>query len=792
MSNHKITINSLRLIGVANALRSLQYARLRDRLNKDYLTPVHRVPQFMGRLVSAEAVPSGATFRFENGELALRFLTAQMVFWAWDGAGMQPSYAVVKNDWQPVETSLTQAGKVWRFKSGALEVHVGMDATLRYLNPSGKLFRQEEPLQRFECGWLQQTQLSSLACIYGLGERAGRLNLRPGSYRLWNKDAGGAYSPGADPLYINMPVYMSLDDISAHLVFYDTSFDARIHFEERLEFSVEGGAARGYLILGSPQTLLEHFSELTGRPPLPPRWALGYQQSQWGYQTEAEMRRVWQGFRQNDLPLSVFYLDIDHLRGFRTLTPDEKRYPTLKNFASELAEQDVHLVVITNPGIKIDEGFDLYEAGDKEDVYCKLPDGKLLRGVVWAGWTAYPDFTNPRVRAWWGEQYARQLKFGISGFWHDMNEPVSFASSGELTLPLSTQHDLDGRGGDHREAHNVYGLLMNRAAFEGLRKLRPETRPFILSRSGWVGMQRYSWSWSGDVETSWGILRQTVALVLGLGLSGMPYCGPDTGGFTASPSPELYLRWFQLSSFLPFFRTHCALFLPRREPWEFGEEVMGLVRKQLILRYRLLPYWYTLAWQANQSGCPLVRPLFWADMHNPALWEVDDTFLVGDDLLVAPVVEEGARQRPIYLPQGGWYELDSDKLHSQSGVMQLDAPLTMIPVLVRAGSVLPCIENGALVLHAYKPLPGGSGSGTLYSDAGDGYGASRIDRFSLTPSGKGYVFQWKSEGEYPLPDLPVRLHLHGFDVQRVTINKKIVTLKNNQVVIKPCRIVKIG
>src|SRR3990170_317969 len=249
----------------------------------------------------------------------------------------------------------------------------------------------------------------------------------------------------------------------------------------------------------------------------------------------------------------------------------------------------------------------------------------------------------------------------MAGFWHDMNEPASFAGWGEATLPLSTQHDMDGIGGDHRAAHNLYGLLMNRAGYEGLCMLQPHKRPFILSRAGWVGMQRYSWAWTGDVESTWGGLRQTIASVLGLSLSGQPYAGPDIGGVSGQPSPELFVRWFQLGSFLPFFRTHCALYLPRREPWEFGEQVLEMLREQLQLRYRLLPYWYTLAWMASQDGHPLARPLFWVEPEDQAFWEVEDAFLLGEVLLIAPVVEEGARRRSIYPPKGDWYDFWSDK-----------------------------------------------------------------------------------------------------------------------------------
>jgi alpha-glucosidase len=509
---------------------------------------------------------------------------------------------------------------------------------------------------------------------------------------------------------------------------------------------------------------LKRFTELTGRAPLPPRWALGYQQSKWGYRTEAEMRRIFKEFQQNDLPVSVLTLDADHLRGYRTLTIDEDRYPHLTEFAAELRDADVHLVASTNPGVKIENGFDLYEAGLKEDVFCKTPEGEVLKGVVWPGWTAFIDTTNPRVRAWWGQQYTRHLKHGVEGFWHDMNEPATFAAWGDPSFPLCTQHDLEGRTGDHREAHNVYGALMNQAGYNGLRALQPDIRPFILSRSGWVGMQRHAWCWTGDVETSWAALRQTVACVLGLGLSGMPYSGPDIGGFTGAPSPELFIRWFQLASFLPFFRTHCIIYLPNREPWEFGEEVLRILRQQLKMRYRLLPHWYTLAWQASQTGQPLVQPLFWNDPHDQRLWEIDDAFLVGETLLVAPILDEASQQRSIYLPKGTWYEFGAEQNYNGGTEINLEIPLERIPVLVRAGGIIPEVEESNLVLHIYRPHRGEIGAGQLFSDAGDGFGENRLDRFTISPKNEqGHELAWTSQGEYPFPYEKVVLKLYGFE-----------------------------
>lgn len=347
-----------------------------------------------------------------------------------------------------------------------------------------------------------------------------------------------------------------------------------------------------------------------------------------------------------------------------------------------------------------------------------------------------------------------------------------YTAWGDSSFPSGTRHELDGEKGDHRQAHNVYGMLMNRSGYEGMRKLKPDKRPFIVTRSGWAGMQRYSWCWTGDVETSWQALRQTIPTVLGLGLCGMPYCGPDTGGFSGHPTPELYLRWFQLTSFLPFFRTHCAFFLPRREPWEFGEDVVDMVRSQLQLRYSLLPYWYTLAYQASLTGEPVIRPLFWEEPGNRDLWKIQDSFLAGDSLLIAPVLEEGANKRSVRTPLGSWYELNGDTLLEGGRTLELEAPLDKLPVLVRSGSILPVMEDGKLVLHVYRPQDDGPGSGLLHSDGGDGYGPWRIDRFNLSLQGNIYEISWTSEGDYLWPYEIPGIVLHGFAGKKVRLQRR--------------------
>ncbi|RPI27228.1 MAG: alpha-glucosidase, partial [Chloroflexota bacterium] len=645
--------------------------------------------------------------------------------------------------------------------SSELSVAVEGDGSLSFNDSSGHLLRSELPPQlQASAGRLCWTHLARLASgesVYGLGERAAPLNRRGRSYQMWNSDPGGSYGPGKDPVYVCIPLYLSLHDQVSCLVFYENPYPGEIELEDQpaagadsayARACFEGGMLRYYVIPGPPDKAIERYTRLTGRAPMPPRWALGFHQCRWGYKTEADIRQVAEGFKRHDLPLSAIHLDIDYMDGYRVFTFDPQRFPDVPGLKRDLAGQGIHLVTIIDPGVKRDPGYFLYRQGAEKGYFCTLDGRKPIHGLVWPGWSAFPDFTNPDTRLWWGEQYRRLLESGVDGFWHDMNEPTSFSTWGDVTLPLPTRHHMDGAGGDHRQGHNLYGLMMNRAGFEGLHRLQPDRRPWIVSRAGWAGQQRFAWNWTGDTETSWESLRMTIPTVLGLGLSGQPFSGPDIGGFSGDPSAELFLRWFQLAAFLPYFRIHSSIGTAPREPWVHGEPVTSIVREFLRLRYRLMPYLYTLAWQATQDGQPLARPLFWPDGSLPALHHVDDAFLLGDDLLVAPILEEGAQSRTLMLPQDDWIDYwDGSVLHGP-GQVTLPAGLDKIPLLVRAGSILPLEQGNTLELHAYPDQQGRAG-GLLYSDSGDGYREWRLDRFSLEP-GREDLAQ-ETEGAFAWP-----------------------------------------
>lgn len=505
--------------------------------------------------------------------------------------------------------------------------------------------------------------------------------------------------------------------------------------------------------------MLQGWTALTGAPALPPSWALGPQHARWGFGSEEEVRRVVDGYRERGLPLSVLHLDIDHYDAHRVFTVDRARFPALPALAKELREDGVRLVSIVDPAVKAEPGDAVFDGGvavGERGAYVRDARGRVVVGEVWPGASVYPDFTDPLVRDWWGSLYEERLAQGFSGVWHDMNEPVSFAAFGDPSLPRSARHVLEGVGGDHREAHNVYALAMARAGYEGLLRFRPEERPFLFSRSGWAGMQRYGGTWSGDVSTGWPGLRASLSLVVGLGLCGVPYSGPDVGGFDGFPSPELYLRWFQLGAYLPLFRTHAAIDAGRREPWEFGPEVLEHARAALVERERLRPYFVTLSQVARMTGAPYVRPMWWGAPGDRALRECEDAFLLGDALLVAPVLEAGTRRRAVRLPRGRWYDTATGRAYEGPGRVQVDAPLSRVPVLARAGAVIPVRgADGGPELEVWAPAPGCTGGGLVVRDPGDGWAEAEVERYVTRWEGDRVVVE--RDGAEGGVDCPVRV-----------------------------------
>ncbi|MFH8371105.1 glycoside hydrolase family 31 protein [Streptomyces sp. NPDC018031] len=761
-------VRSVRVVGSARGLRSVRSAWRRRRADVAALPPRGteraRVP---GPAQGADPQPGGGVVRFTRSSLRVRVAAGGAVFCGWDGAGPEPSYALAgpcpEVDERAVLEPDTDGG--WRVVSERVTVAVSRLGAVEVRTPGGVVLRRDLPPRWWEpsgdrsvpapgpggpagemagARWMQRSEVPADARFFGLGGRSAGPRLRDGSYRLWNTGPEGGFGPGDDPLHLTMPVQLVVADAGTHLVFHDNSWDGTVTLAEgeegngsghdrpgRCGLRMDGGPLRYWVIVGTPARVLHGWTALTGAPVLPPPWALGHHHGGSGFGDEAEVRRVVAGYRERDLPLSGLHLDLDVRQGHRPFTVDTGRFPDLPGLAARLRADGVRLVSSVDPAVGAQPGGAVYDGGTREDVFVRDARGRVVRGMGRPGEAVFPDFTDPRVRKWWGGLYPELLAQGFSGVCHDRCEPVSSVAFGERTLPRSARHDLEGRGGDHRAAHNLYALAMARAGYEALREHRPAARPFLLSRSGWAGLQRYGGSWSGEVATGWPGLRASLSSVLGLGLCGVPYSGPDVGGTGGVPSPELYLRWFQLAAYLPLFRTRAEPGGGRREPWEFGPEVLAHAAAALRERQRLMPYFLTLAHVARRSGAPYVRPVWWRQPQDRALRDCEDAFLLGDSLLVAPALAEGVRERSVPLPRGRWYETASGRVHEGPGRVRVAAPTAHPAVLARAGSVLPVVgADGAVELEVWPPAPGRSGGGLLITDPGDGGDQPSVARFT--------------------------------------------------------------
>ena len=565
--------------------------------------------------------------------------------------------------------------------------------------------------------------------FYGLGDKPTDNDIREKRFENWGKDTY-AFGKDSDPLYKNIPFFIGLHHKVAYGIFFDNSFRTFFDFgyerKNASSFWAQGGEMNYYFIYG-PELLsvVETYTNMTGKPELPPLWALGFHQCKWSYYPEKQVRDICNEFRSRKIPCDAFYLDIDYMDGFRCFTWHPEYFPQPKKMVQDLEKQGFKTVVIIDPGIKIDPNYWVYKEGLEKGYFCKRMDGPLMRGSVWPGECNFPDFTRPEVRDWWADLFDGLMDTGVRGVWNDMNEPAVFEVE---TFPYDVRHDYDGDSCSHRKAHNVYGMQMARATYEGVKKFGNGKRPFVITRSGYSGLQEYSSVWTGDNVASWDHLSIANSQCQRLNVSGISYCGSDIGGFIGSPSGELFVRWIQLGIFHMFCRVHSSGDHGDQEPWSFGTEYELLVKKFIELRYQLLPYIYTTFYQHIATGTPALRPLPFVDQNDTETYYRQDEFCMGDNLLVCPILAEKVDGRWLYLPEGKWYYYWDDEVSAGNQEVWAEAALDRIPLFIRAGAVIPMapvmqyvgeFEPDELTLHVYYDNKEHKSS--LYEDKGDGY-----------------------------------------------------------------------
>jgi alpha-glucosidase len=623
---------------------------------------------------------------------------------------------------------------------------------LTFLDTNGKVLSEERP---DHAASFNGTEFRSWRTMpedehyFGLGDKTGPLDHRDLAFTNWNSDMFG-WQESTDPLYKTIPFFLAMRPGVAYGLFLDNTYRSNFDFgkeaRDLYSFGSDGGALDYYFFYGpNPKHIIEQFTQLVGRTSLPPLFALGYQQCRYSYYPQSQVEEIAAEFRQRKIPADVIYLDIDYQQDNRPFTVNRERFPSIEKLVKDLKQEGFKLVTITDLHLAHATGYRPYDEGSRKGYFIKNPDGSEYVGKVWPGDSVFPDFTRTEVRAWWGTLYTDFVKMGIRGFWNDMNEPSVFVPS--KTAPIGTVHNVDGRKTDHREIHNVFGMENARATYEGMLKLQPNLRPFVLTRAAYAGTQRYAATWTGDNTASWNHLRLSIPQMANLGVSGYSFIGADIGGFNGSPTPELLTRWMELGAFNPIYRNHANKGTRFREPWVDGPEHEAIRKRYIETRYRLLPYIYTGMEESARTGVPLMRPMFLEFPDDESLATNGEEFMFGSSLLVAPKVWPFTDGYSVALPKGDWYDYWTGTRVTGGKALTVNPPLDTLPVYVRAGSIVPqqpLIQHvgetpkGPLELRVY---PGPQCSGDLYMDDGDTlayqHGESLRVHFSCTVSPAG-------------------------------------------------------
>lgn len=653
-----------------------------------------------------------AEFAFERDGDRVRLVTASLVVSLW----LDPFRVDVhRTDGSPViESAADDEGRYWTYAT---------------LNDTFTLRRR--------CGGAD--------AIYGLGEKGGHHNRKGRDFTLWNTDvlnpdATREFTEGRepgdpradrtstefDPYYVSVPFFHHQSHPDGQMAgsFMDNGYRGSYEFSPATEYRItfEGGQWTEYVFAGPDMpTILTAYTWLTGRTPLPPLWALGYHQCRWHKYDQAGVEALGRRHRDDAFPCDALWLDIDYMDGYRVFTWDEQSFPDPQGMLERLTEQGFRVITIIDPGVKYEPGYSVFDQGLERDVFCKTEGGDTYIGQVWPGNTAFPDFATEEARAWWGELNAAHVESGLAGIWNDMNEPAT----GEIEPhAMRFVHGTE----PHERYRNQYALLMAMGTTEGLLKAMPDRRTFILSRAGFAGIQRYAANWLGDNQARWDHLWLAMSMGCGFGISGQAFVGADIGGFQGNSSAELFLRWMQFGALTPFCRNHAETGKIDQYAWAFGEVVHEYARDAIRLRYRLMPYLYAAFVRASETGEPVQRPLVFDFQYEAAVRDLDDEYLFGRDLLVAPVDEPGMTARQVYLPTGGWYAWETDEALSGREYVIAPTPMDRIPLYAKAGAVIPMWPEApastagyhpeVIELHLFVPLGDGRYDSLLVEDDG--------------------------------------------------------------------------
>jgi alpha-glucosidase len=746
----------------------------------------------VGNVQSVEVAGQQVRLQTENANVELTVYSPSVIRVRIDKQklGRDFSYAVVAKP-AAARTSITQDEAALVLSTGALTARVTKRPfSITFTTPDGKIVNQDEP--GLATSWIGDEvatykTLQQGERFIGLGEKTGDLDRRGSAYTNWNTDAF-RYGAGADPLYATVPFYVGIHHGLNYGIFFDNSYRSDFNFgasnNRFSSFSAQGGEMNYYFIYHPRLAdIIGSYTALTGRMPLPPLWSLGYQQNRYSYYPESEVMRIAHTLREKKIPADGITLDIHYMDAYKLFTWDKARFPDPAGMTARLGALGFKTTVIVDPGIKVEKGYGAYERGVKDDVFIKYPDGSYYTGEVWPGWCHFPDFTSEKGRDWWRKEVRTYAAAGVSGLWNDMNEISTWGQQ----MPNNVLFDFDGAQSTHKQAHNVYGMEMVRASYEGM-KAATGKRPFMLTRAGFAGLQRYSAIWTGDNRAEEDHMLLGVRLLNSLGLSGVPFTGMDVGGFTGVPTQSLFARWMQIGAFTPYFRNHAAADTKASEPWTYGDDVLDISRNYVNLRYRLMPYLYSAFADAAASGEPVMRSLAIDYTHDAKIYDqaFQNQYMFGQALLVAPF-ESTKDFGKVYFPAGKWYDLSTDAVEEGAREKIVELSVSKLPVYVMAGSVVPVQTlvqstaekpSGTLALHIYKG--DANKATTYYEDDGAtfAYQQGAYYRRAIAYDGAARrIIVGAAEGGFKSKFGKLELVLHGFgDAPSLRLNGQALRL----------------
>ena len=754
------------------------------------------IPQSIGNLSSYHKISGG--IRGKASDILFRVLvytpqTIRVTFTK-NADFTDFSYAVIS---QPGEASfqLDETGEQLAISTNQLTLRVQKNP-LRFCfeTPEGEVLNNDDPMGTQWAGNEVSVykSLQEGERFIGLGEKGGNLDRFGSGYTHYNTDAFG-YNDETDPLYVTIPFYIGVHHGLSYGIFMDNSCKSHFNFgasnNRFASFSTEAGDMDYYFMAGSVSDIVGEYTALTGRITLPPKWSIGYQQCRYSYYPDTDVLTLARQFREKNIPADAIVLDIHYMDEYKIFTWNKHRFPKPDEMLAALKEMGFRTIVIVDPGIKVEEGYAWYEEGKQEGVFVKYPDDTDYTGQVWPGWCHFPDFTNPEGRKWWGDSFKGYVENGVEGFWNDMNEIATWGQR----LPENLVFDFEGNKTTTKQARNVYGMQMARSTYEGARSLMNGKRPFILTRAAYAGAQRYTAIWTGDNTASNEHMLLGVRLLNSLGLSGVPFVGYDVGGFVGDADVRLYTRWITIGAFSPFFRGHSNVNTRSSEPWSYGEEAEEIAANYIRLRYRLMPYLYSLFFQAMQTGMPVQRTLALEYTHDDTIYNerYQNQYLFGPFMLVAP--SESTRElTKVYLPKGEWYYFFNGEAFRGKHEIIAESPVKRLPVYVKGGAIIPMQQplahtgeapEGPLEVHVYQ---GEEATDFMYyEDDGTTYEYEKGNYYqrniAYLPRERELCFSEKT-GNLASAFSEIKLVLHGFNgMNRIDVNRQIVQIKEEEI-----------